>query len=131
MADMRRSDDTGTRGFDNRGSTSDMVPVMMGEPDLGQRPSGVLKRGQRCLRITCIDQGCGTCLRVMQQHAVIIAAIGKLMDIGHERESTSCQYFPWMPKVQQVAMDRPPAAIRLKYCQASEQRPCGHRAVAG
>ena len=85
MADMRRSDDTGTSGFDNRGSTSDMVPVMMGEPDLGQRPSGVLKRGQRCLRITCIDQGCGTCLRVMQQHAVIIAAIGKLMDIGHGR----------------------------------------------
>jgi hypothetical protein len=57
-----------------------VVAVVMGDEDMGERPALLLECRENRIRVRSVDRGRGPCFGVMNQHAIIVAARGKLVN---------------------------------------------------
>ncbi|MDT4864872.1 hypothetical protein FQZ97_996460 [compost metagenome] len=80
-----RAKHPGAAGRFQLGDTADMVAMVVGDQDVGQRPVGMgLQPGQHRRGVTGVDHraaaGCG----VLQQPEVVVGKGGKRVDLDHE-----------------------------------------------
>ena len=83
-ASLGRTDDGAAGHALDDGVAGGVVVVMVGGEDMGQHPALLVQRRQQLLGVGRIDRGGRLGLRIVDEHAVIVAPRRELMDFQVE-----------------------------------------------